>query len=76
MVRAAIEFERLAIAGSLCGRAKPIRTSTARRAADRLSEPAPRGEATSSELQLMTYPCYVGISKHFPPTIYHGQGLA
>ena len=35
-----------------------------------------RGEATSSEFQLMTYPCYVGISKHSPPIIYHGQGLA
>ena len=48
MVRAAIEFERLAIAGSLCGRAKPIRTSTARRAADRLSEPAVRPLALNS----------------------------
>ena len=35
-----------------------------------------RGEATSSEFQLIAYPCYVSISKHFPPTIYHGQGLA
>ena len=30
----------------------------------------------SSQNQLMTYPYYVGISKHSPPTIYHGQGLA
>ena len=28
------------------------------------------GEATSSQNQLMTYPCYVGISKHSPPTTY------
>ena len=34
--------------GSLCGRAKPIRTSTARRAADRLSEPAVRPLALNS----------------------------
>ena len=34
------------------------------------------GEATSSQNQVMTYPCYVRISKPSPPTIYHGQGLA
>ena len=33
------------------------------------------GEATSSQNQVMTYPCYVRISKPSPPTIYHGQGL-
>ena len=72
LVRAASEFERIAIAGSLWKFEKPIRTSTARRSADHLSEPAVSGEATSSEFQLMTYPCYVGISKHSPPTTYHG----
>ena len=34
------------------------------------------GEATSSQNQVMTYPCYVRILKPSPPTIYHGQGLA
>ena len=34
------------------------------------------GEATSSQNQEMTYPCYVRVSKPYPPTIYHGQGLA
>ena len=37
VVRAASEFERIAIAGSLWKFEKPIRTSTARRAADRPS---------------------------------------
>ena len=35
-----------------------------------------RGETESSETQVMTYPYCVGILKHSPPTIYHGQGLA
>ena len=35
-----------------------------------------RGEATSSQNQVMTYPYYVKILKPSPPTIYHGQGLA
>ena len=35
-----------------------------------------RGEATSSEFQLIAYQCYVRISKHPPSTICHGQGLA
>ena len=35
-----------------------------------------RGATASSQNQFMTYPYYVGISKHSPPTIYHGQGLA
>ena len=35
-----------------------------------------RGETESSETQVMTYPYYVGILKHSPSTIYHGQGLA
>ena len=35
-----------------------------------------RGETTSSETQVMTYPYCVGILKHSPPTIHHGQGLA
>ena len=40
------------------------------------SERAGRGEATSSQNQVMTYPYYVRILKPSPPTIYHGQGLA
>ena len=35
-----------------------------------------RGETESSETQVMTYPYCIGILKHSPPTIYHGQGLA
>ena len=35
-----------------------------------------RGKTTSSKNQVMTYPCCVGILKHSPPTVYHGQGLA
>ena len=35
-----------------------------------------RGEAASSQNQVMTYPYYVRILKPSPPTIYHGQGLA
>ena len=35
-----------------------------------------RDEATSSENQVVAYACSPSISKHSPPTIYHGQGLA
>ena len=42
----------------------------------RRSRVGARDEATSSKDQVMTYPYYVGILKHSPPTIYHGQGLA
>ena len=35
-----------------------------------------RGETTSSKSQVMTYPYHVGILKHSPPTIYHGQDWA
>ena len=72
--RAAIEFERLNMPRSLWK--WDTNYPHEHRSAGGRSPIGARGEATSSEFQLMTYPCYVGISKHSPPTIYHGQGLA
>ena len=37
---------------------------------------SPRRDRKLGETQVMTYPYYVGILKHSPPTIYHRQGLA
>ena len=34
------------------------------------------GAAASAKSELGTYAYYVRIFKYYPPTIYHGQGLA
>ena len=73
-LRAAICFYRLAIALELGELHKDAYArSHTRRPTTAIGA---RGETESSETQVMTYPYYVGILKHSPPTIYHGQGLA
>ena len=73
-MRAASKFERMAMARYRCGREKPpYARSHTRRPTTAIGA---RGETESSETQVMTYPYCVGILKHSPPTIYHGQGLA
>ena len=73
-LRAAIEFERVVMARSRWKLdTDDTRVSHTRQPPTRIGA---RGETESSETQVMTYPYYVGIFKHFPSTIYHGQGLA